>query len=83
MLTGKRMLSKIMLPQDKANHLAYGMILYGVIGLLDTVIALVFVIVVAVGKEVADKLGMGTSDWKDAAATAGVPVGIETIRSLI
>ena len=77
------MFNKIMLPQDKANHLAYGMVLYGVIGLWDTMIALVFVVVVAVGKEVADKLGMGTSDWKDVVATAGVPIGIETIRSLI
>ena len=77
------MLSKVMLPQDKANHLAYGMVLYGVIGLWDTMVAVVFAVAVAVGKEVADKLGMGTSDWKDAVATAGVPIGIEMIRSLI
>lgn len=71
------------MPQDKANHMAYGLALYVVIGLWSTLIGLLVVCIVAVAKEIYDSYGHGTTDWKDIVATVGVPVIVEIIRSII
>jgi hypothetical protein len=67
-----------LIPQDKANHFIYGIIIYFIINLVFGIIAGVSVgVVAAIGKEIYDGRHINhTADWKDAAYTiAGVLLG--------
>lgn len=75
------------LPQDQANHALYGMAA-GLVGaffaqgfLLPAVGAVALACLVGVGKELADHLGDGKADVRDALATAagGLVVGLATL----
>ena len=67
-----------LIPQDKANHFIYGIVIYFIINLVFGIIAGVSVgVVAAIGKEIYDGRHINhTVDWKDAAYTiAGVLLG--------
>ena len=59
------------LPQDKANHFVYGVVMFTLLLLIKSPeIALAIVVVIGVAKEVYDKYsGTGTPDVLDAVAT--------------
>jgi hypothetical protein len=56
------------LPKDKLLHYLVGTYL-GLFGLIDPYLGLAVVVIFAVGKEVYDSLGYGTSDVYDALVT--------------
>jgi len=67
------------IPEDKANHFIYGIVIYFIVNLFLGIIAAVALgIVAAIGKEIYDDNHVNhTSDWKDAAYTiAGVLLGV-------
>lgn len=68
-----------LIPEDKANHFIYGIVIYFIVNLFLGIIAAVALgIVAAIGKEIYDgKHTNHTADWKDAAYTiAGVLLGV-------
>ena len=71
------------MPQDKANHLAYGMIVYSLVGVWDPLMALGIVVMIATVKEVWDRTGHGTCSIWDWIATVSCPMVIECIRSIV
>lgn len=76
-------MNRFILAQDKANHMAYGLLLYAMFGLWNTLVALLIVWIVGVAKEVYDSFGNGTKDWKDLLATVLAPSLIEITRWII
>ena len=62
-----------LIPQDKANHFIYGILIYFIVNLFFGIISAVAIgVVVAIGKEIYDDKHVNhTSDWKDAAYTMG------------
>jgi hypothetical protein len=77
----KRFINYFVIPEDKANHLIYGLLIYFLASLLYPSLALLIVIIIALLKEVYDNYGNGTSDWKDFMFTITLPLLIEIIRS--
>jgi len=68
-----------LIPQDKANHFIYGIVIYFITNLVFGVfIAVMIGVIAGIGKEVYDELHDNhVSDWKDAAVTmAGVLLGV-------
>jgi hypothetical protein len=71
------------LPKDKAYHMLYGLIAYNFIALYSPTLAVLVVIVIAIGKEVYDEYYPNhTSDKMDAIATAIVPIVLYVIEIL-
>jgi len=71
-----------LLPQDKANHFAYGAILAAIGCLFSPLAGAALCVAFAVGKEVYDRLsGKGNPEFLDAIATiaGGVIVIIPTV----
>lgn len=66
------------LPQDKANHVVYGTMVYAIaVPFLGPLVSLIPVALVAIGKEVYDKKsGTGTPDVWDALATVAGPAAL-------
>jgi hypothetical protein len=66
------------LPQDKANHVVYGTVIYAIAApFLGPLVSLIPVALVAIGKEVYDyKSKTGTPDALDAVATIVGPVAL-------
>lgn len=75
--TLEEVFKKMSIPQDKANHMVYGFIVYGLLYMISPSIALTGTIGVAIAKEVYDMYFGGTVDWKDYIATIIIPIVIE------
>lgn len=68
-----------LIPEDKANHFVYGIVIYFIVNLVLGLIAAVALgVAAAIGKEFYDDHHPNhTADWKDAAYTiAGVILGV-------
>ena len=73
----------ITLPSDKANHAFWGLVTYSFIALYSPLLAVLVVMVIAIGKEVYDEYYPNhTSDKMDAIATAITPI-VLYIASLV
>ena len=57
------------MPQDKANHFVYGLLLFSVAGLYDPLAGLGAVLVAAAAKEAWDSIGGGHVEFLDFLST--------------
>ena len=76
----KELFKFITLPQDKANHALWGLVIYSFVALYSPMIAILLVFVNAIGKEIWDSRGNGTVDKYDALATVIIPFILYTIH---
>ena len=67
-------MDKLVIPQDKANHAFYGLLIYSLVAMYNPLVAVLVVLVVGAGKEVLDKYTNGTVDKWDFVATITAPV---------
>lgn len=58
------------LPQDKANHFLYGVLMFCAIGWYDPLISLFVTVAAGAAKELYDSTGRGRVEFKDFLATA-------------
>lgn len=58
------------LPQDKANHALYGLLIFGVVGLYSPLAGLIASVVAAAAKEAWDATGRGHVEFLDFLATS-------------
>lgn len=58
------------LPQDKANHVLYGLLIFGVVGLYSPLAGLIAAVVAAAAKEAWDATGRGHVEFLDFLATS-------------
>ena len=72
----------ITLPQDKANHALWGLVIYSFIALYSPMIAITLVFINAIGKEIWDSSGNGTVDKYDVLATVTIPFVLYIIESV-
>lgn len=70
----KDLLKKLLLPQDKANHMAYGLLIYTILALWNPIIGISIVLILAISKEVLDKFTGGTVDKWDLIVTIISPI---------
>ena len=58
------------LPQDKANHLAYGLAIFCIVGLVSPIAGLAAAVIAGALKEAYDSTGRGNVEFLDFVATA-------------
>lgn len=78
----KSLLSKLTLEEDKANHAFYGLVVYSILLLINSTVAICGVLAVAILKEIYDKYFGGTSDRLDVIYTITTPLLLEVLRML-
>lgn len=72
-----------LIPQDKANHIVYGFVIYFIANLfLNTYYSLGIVIIFALSKEAIDQVKYKGFDWKDLVVTL-IPAIMFLIKFLI
>ena len=59
---------------DKLLHSFYGTLIYICVSFVDSSFALLVVALIAVVKEVYDRVDYGRFDWKDIVATVFIPI---------
>ena len=70
-----KILNKLaLIPNDKLLHSFYGTILYVIVSCIDSLWALIIVIITAVLKELYDEVKYGGFDYKDIIATIAIPI---------
>lgn len=62
------------IPNDKLLHSFYGTLIYICVSFVDSLFALLVAALIAIVKEVYDRVDYGRFDWKDIAATVFIPV---------
>lgn len=64
-----------LIPQDKANHLLYGFVIYCLSNLfLSNWYSVLIVFVIALSKEISDEYKYKGFDWFDLLTTMGIPI---------
>ena len=62
------------IPHDKLLHSFYGTLIYICVSFVDSSFALLVVALIAIVKEVYDRVDYGKFDWKDIVATMFIPI---------
>lgn len=63
-----------LIPNDKLLHSFYGTCIYLLCSFINPLFGIIFVIIVAITKEVYDEIVYGGFDWKDIIATIVIPM---------
>ena len=63
-----------LIPNDKLLHSFYGTCIYILLSFVNPLFGIIFVIIVAIAKEIYDEIVYGGFNWKDIIATIAIPM---------
>lgn len=63
-----------LIPKDKLLHSFYGTVIYLLLSLFSPIVGIIFVIIVAIAKEVYDEIKYKSFDFVDIIATIAIPM---------
>ena len=78
----REMFHILIIPHDKANHAFYGLLVYSILAVFSSSLALIVVVLLGVGKEIFDEIDYDGGSLEDAMYTITPPAvvfGIEVI----